>query len=57
MVFAVKLIVLAVKLFVSYIKINIFFAKHDDDVLGNIGHGVIDGIEEEIRNYVDALQQ
>lgn len=57
MVLGVKLIVLAVKLFVSYIKINIFFAKHDGDVLGNIGHGVIDGIEEEIRNYVDALQQ
>ncbi len=35
--------VLAIKLLVLYIKIQIFFIKHDDDLLGDIADSLIAG--------------
>lgn len=32
------------KIFVLQIKANIFFMKHDDDMLGDIANGILDGL-------------
>ena len=51
-----KIVVLLVKILVADIKMNIFFIKHDDDVLGEIGHGIIDGLKEEITGLIGEMQ-
>ena len=56
MVLMGKIVVLLVKILVADIKMNIFFIKHDDDVLGEIGHGIIDGLKEEITGLIGEMQ-
>lgn len=44
--------VLAIKLLVLYIKIQIFFIKHDDDMLGEIGSAVIGSLLKTVTDLI-----
>lgn len=56
MVLMVRLVVLMIKIFVAYVKVSIFFAKHDDDMLGDIANGVLSDLWAEYDQYKAALQ-
>ena len=48
----VIIMVLAIKLLVLYIKIQIFFIKHDDDMLGDIGSAVIGSLLKTVTDLI-----
>lgn len=44
--------VLIVKLLVVYIKMQIFFIKHDDDMLGDIGYSVLGSLANAVKGLL-----
>lgn len=44
--------VLAIKLLVLYIKIRIFFFKHDDDMLGQIANSLLGSFFQTITDVI-----
>lgn len=44
--------VLAIKILVLYIKIQVFFIKHDDDMLGEIANAVLKGLYNTVTEII-----